>query len=512
MSFDVAAAIAACAVGGTLAAIAPLPAIGGAGAVFALVGMLALGRRSAQVFLAALTLVLVAYAFMGRGAAYIGVAPLYISEVLLFLALVALVLNIRGLRLGFVEWLLIAFIGWGAVRTIPFLSSYGLDALRDGVVWAYALFALAVAAAIRVRDYAVVLTWYRRFLPAFVVAMPLIAVGTKLFDPYIPKWPDTPGGGVGIIFFNNGHAGVHMAGIAAFVLLGLYGVDRSRRILEPIVWAVWLLGVAIVGSLNRGSLLAASMGGLAVAFVRSRTRLMSVVLMAPLILSTVAIINPVIDLGTARKVSFDQLFQNVTSVFSKSANDNLEGTTEWRLAWWQTIFDYTLDGPYFWDGKGYGINLADDDGFQVNLDGSLRAPHNGHIGILARSGAPGLLLWILLPGAFALGLIRAAIGAHRAGRDHWVAIHAWLFVYWIAAMVNMSFDPYLEGPHGGIWFWALFGLGLGAMRAWRASAGDDAAVAAAAKSDAELVRPPGRPGTAARPGPNDKLGVAVANR
>jgi hypothetical protein len=66
-----------------------------------------------------------------------------------------------------------------------------------------------------------------------------------------------------------------------------------------------------------------------------------------------------------------------------------------------------------------------------------------------------------------------------------VAIHAWLFVYWIAAMVNLSFDPYLEGPHGGIWFWALFGLGLGSMRAWKADPEEDAVVAAAATTEPE---------------------------
>jgi hypothetical protein len=31
-------------------------------------------------------------------------------------------------------------------------------------------------------------------------------------------------------------------------------------------------------------------------------------------------------------------------------------------------------------------------------------------------------------------------------------------------MVNTSFDPYLEGPQGGIWFWSLFGLGMVIMR------------------------------------------------
>src|SRR5207253_2737427 len=186
------------------------------------------------------------------------------------------------------------------------------------------------------------------------------------------------------------------------------------------------------------------------------------------------------------------------SVFGSSSNADLEGTTEWRLAWWQKIGDYTLNGPYFWDGKGFGINLADDDGFQVGADDSLRAPHNGHIEILARAGVPGLALWILLQGAYALGLIRAAIRANRAGRGFWVRIHAWLLIYWLAAMINLSFDPYLEGPHGGIWFWALFGLGLVAMRAAQTEEGaaaDATALKVADEDERGRVRPGPRPAT-----------------
>lgn len=457
--------------GGAAVALGPLIAVGATGALFVLVGMFALGRRSAQAFLGSLAVVLWIYAFMARGGAYIGIAPIYISEVLLFVAALALMINIGRLHVGFIHLVMLLFMGWGLLRTLPFIGPYGIDALRDAVIWAYALFALAVAATIRAVDFGRVLRWYRWWLPIYVVAMPIVALGTRVFDAYIPKWPNTPLGGVGIIFFNNGHTGVHLAGVGAFILLGLYGFNQRKRFLEPFIWVVWLIGVAIVGSLNRGSLLAASMCGLAVGFVRSRSRMMSVALLAPVILSIVAVANPVIDVGAVRKVSFDQLAENVLSVFGGSSNSDLEGTAEWRLAWWQKITDYTIYGPYFWDGKGYGINLADDDGFQVNADGSLRAPHNGHIEFLARSGVPGLILWILLQASYALGLLRAAVGAHRAGRHLWVRIIAWLFVYWVAAMVNLSFDPYLEGPHGGIWFWALFGLGLGAMRFWKTDEG-----------------------------------------
>lgn len=119
-----------------------------------------------------------------------------------------------------------------------------------------------------------------------------------------------------------------------------------------------------------------------------------------------------------------------------------------------------MDGPYFWAGKGFGVNLADDDGFQPTLDHSLRAPHNSHMTVLARMGVPGFVLWLLLQGTFLAGVIRA-VRAHRRARDGLLAgLGAWVLVVWTAMMVVTSFDPYLEGPQGGIWFWSIFGLGM----------------------------------------------------
>ncbi len=36
-------------------------------------------------------------------------------------------------------------------------------------------------------------------------------------------------------------------------------------------------------------------------------------------------------------------------------------------------------------------------------------------------------------------------------------VNLWILAYWLALIVNMSFDVYLEGPQGGIWFWCLVG-------------------------------------------------------
>lgn len=101
-----------------------------------------------SVFLVALSALLAGYMFMGRGFAHVGRPPIYVGEVVLFLGLVATAVAFVRARvrphLSLVAWLLLAFMLLGLVRTVPYLGTYGVDALRDGVLWGYALFALMI--------------------------------------------------------------------------------------------------------------------------------------------------------------------------------------------------------------------------------------------------------------------------------------------------------------------------------------------------------------------------------
>lgn len=169
-------------------------------------------------------------------------------------------------------------------------------------------------------------------------------------------------------------------------------------------------------------------------------------------------------LTQGRPATFQQMIKNLLSIFGSSPDNGLEGSKQFRLAWWGKIVDYTIFGKYFWTGKGFGVNLADSDGFQATADHSLRSPHNSEMTVLARMGVPGLLLWVLVQGAFGIGLLRATLAHRRAGDWQLAVLGAWIFAYWVAMLVDTSFDPYLEGPQGGIWFWAIFGLGLVVMR------------------------------------------------
>ena len=83
-----------------------------------------------------------------------------------------------------------------------------------------------------------------------------------------------------------------------------------------------------------------------------------------------------------REISFDQIVTNFKSMTGDTGSAGLDSTKKWRVDWWNKIEQYSLYGPYRWTGKGFGVNLAEDDGFQVLTDNSLRSPHNAHMNIL----------------------------------------------------------------------------------------------------------------------------------
>jgi hypothetical protein len=446
-----------------------LPAFGAIVGAVVVVLMAVLGRRSAQVFVISLGALLIAYAFFGRGVAYVGTGSFYVGEAVLFLGIIAFLLNLGRARFGPFHWLLVAFITAGLIQTLPYVGPYGLLALRDAVVWGYAFFALAVATTFDPAWFDRLTRAYSRFIPAFLLWVPLATALEIFFRDSLPGWPGAP---VPFVVVKHGDVAVHLAGIAAFLLAGLYA-DRRAWVPSAIIWVLVFVDLAMVGAVSRGGLVAAAVGTAAVLpFVRSTGRLLSAAGIALAGFILLYALNPTFDVGSSqgRTLSFSQLVDNVASVILETDRGNLQGTKEWRLAWWEKIVEYTIDGPYFWTGKGFGINLADDDGFQVLADRSLRAPHNGHMAILARGGVPLLALWVAIQAAFAIGLFRAARRARAVGNQQLVMLAAWIFAVWAAALVNMTFDVYLEGPQGGIWFWSVIGLGLVVMEAARRAA------------------------------------------
>jgi len=175
------------------------------------------------------------------------------------------------------------------------------------------------------------------------------------------------------------------------------------------------------------------------------------------------------------------MVNNLESIVGNSDAANLDGTKAWRLRWWNAIIDYTFRGPYFWTGKGFGMGLAEADGFVVGLETGgpmVRSPHNVHLTLLARIGVPGFVLWLATLLAWFGMLFHALLRARLRGDAAWAKIFVWVICYGLAMIIDASFDVALEGPMLGIWFWSLFGFGIGASMIYRYEciAGDRQAV------------------------------------
>jgi len=461
---------------GAATVLSPWLSIGLSGGLLALSLGLAFARAMPRVFLICLGWLLVGYAFMGRGFAYIGVPPVFVGELVLGVGLLAaLVRGGLGSSLSSpISWTLLAFAAWGAIRTLPYLQSYGVDALRDAVVWGYGVFALLVGAFLLSSGWiAGVFQRYWRWAPWYLVWVPVAAALNLLIPGLLPYV-----GGAPLPSFKPGDFAVHLAGVAAFLVVGLHRLpsreSRSRfHLPEPALWIMWLVGFVICAAKGRGGALAIATS-LAVVLIcqplRAGRKLALLGVLACAVTVTSLVFDWSVEPGTYRPISPQQVVENYSSVVGggpEGSRSELEGSRRWRLDWWNRIVEYTIHGPYFWTGRGYGINIGKEDSFGTDAEETLRSPHNIHLTILARAGVPGAALWVTFLGTFTLSMVAAYRRARRSGRDWWARANVWILAYWAAFLVNGAFDVYLEGPQGGIWFWSIVGLGLAVIRLQR---------------------------------------------
>jgi hypothetical protein len=415
-------------------------------------------------YLRALGIGLAGYAVFGKGFAYLGAPPFYVGEILLLLgiavalargAVAAALFNLPALAL-------LTMICWTALRTLPYMHEYGIDAVRDSVVVSYGLFAFVVAALL-LRDpprLVVLVRRYEAFIPYMVFLFPLVIVLAEL-------WPTLPNGQI-LFEVKTGDVATHLAGAAIFALVGFVR-------LKPLTMAVLLMTALVTFSQSREGLVAFVVGcALAAILMPQRAilrRLGALLAAAAAVAAVLALLNVEIALpslrgGDIRAVSVRQIAVNAVSIFGYGDYQVDGGTEEWRKMWWRDIVNYTLHGPYFWTGKGFGINLADADGFQVIAPDSgaplLRSPHNAHMTILARAGVPGLALWCVLIGSWLLAVGNRLGTARLAAEPVWARLFAFLLCFWVTMLVAASFDVALEGPMMGVWFWTIYGIGIAA--------------------------------------------------
>jgi hypothetical protein len=430
-------------------------------------GRLAEGDR----YLVMLSILLLGYALMGKGFAYLGFPPLYVGELTFLTGLVVFVRTgaFVGTFTTIPALLLTTLMAWVLLRTLPFFSLYGFDSLRDSAIIMYGGFAFIVIGLLLEdgRRINTILRYYGIMLASF----PAIPVGfwlTKYWVDYIPKLY----GPVPIVEIGASAVGTHLAGAMVYVLIGY-------RKVSPLWVIVWFATLALVSATNRGATLAVVIPVTFAMLVLGRYRLMLTTVVAAVMVfsvmlafeSTVGQYQEAKD-SIDRPVSAHQIVENAKSIIGQSGHQT-EGTKQWRLNWWDVIINDTFHGPSFWTGRGFGINLADADGFGGTGDSRnphppLRSPHNAHMTLLARSGVPGAVLWLLVLLSWGGTMLNAIVTARIRGDERWVEVFLFAVCYAASIIINATFDVTLEGPMQGIWFWSVFGLGVGSVMIYRA--------------------------------------------
>lgn len=429
--------------------------------------------KSHAIILSLIGFLLFGYAVGSKGFAYLGIANFYIGEMVLAASVTLFIFspNFRAVFSSYVAlpFFLLAFVCF--IRTAPFIEVFGIFALRDSVLYGYMLFAVLVAGCLSTPQS--VLLSVRTYEYAALVAIPaifamLLIIGVS--DADLADGSPTQ--------LKPGDTAVHLTGVLAFFLLGLgRRLDSNDHswpaLLFRVALAATLLIAVLVGlwcaSLSRGALMS-MMLGLGALFLWGFSR--RLLAWAALAMVLVVIASAILDIRVAteyREISARQVVANLISVFDvDSASiagsdidmEALGSTASWRLDWWSDIVDYTFFGDLFWTGRGFGPNLATIDGYQVDPDGALRSPHNAHMTFLARAGVPGFMLWVVSQLSFGATLVFCSLRMRRINALGWVRLNVWVMAYWLAALTNASFDVYLEGPQGGIWFWCIIGFGV----------------------------------------------------
>jgi hypothetical protein len=418
---------------------------------------------------------LAAQAIGGKGFAYLGIPPLYVTELVLAAGLVVMLQTrcVLTSLLTVPSLCLAALILLAIARTVPFVSTYGVDALRDSVLVLYALFSFIVATLLLQRPDRLisVVAFLRWFTGLFVFVGPAVFLFSAFILPQLPSFLIAS---PGLPTIRAGELGVHLAGCALLALLGL-------RQVRPLWLCALLLGILTVTSQNRGGMLAIAVPvALALPFSKAWPRVVALGMVGVVLLGLAYAANLEVPPMTGseehfageRRLGARQAVDNVLSLVVPTNDTQLDDTKMFREMWWRKIYTYTVDGPYFWTGKGFGVNLAEDDGFVVgDRNGPpLRSPHNSHMNILARTGVPGFVLWILFLVTWFGTMMSWVMRARRLGDTEWGNLMLFVACYWLANVINASFDVALEGPMLATWFWCQTGVGLGVVAIYRAGA------------------------------------------
>jgi hypothetical protein len=412
-----------------------------------------------------LALGLLGYLLLDRGFGWIHIpgTPLFIGEIVLAVGILALMasririssLLVRSQPLT----ILMLYMGWGAVVLIGGFGLYGINAIRDSAIWYYGAFSFLIVASLSARSFDWWIDSYARFLPWIALWLPVAGVlGAMFRETDVLLVPDS---GVSILAHGSAEIALHAAVGLAFIWAVQTSDTRLNRLRMPLS-IVFLLTILVMAMRSRASIVAIGIGGLVflagLGRIRSGFLLKSVTILA-ITFSLALIIDLKVDLySNGREISARQIADNMTSLINpEDSSENLRGTASWRLDFWKRVVaDVSANQPL--TGLGMGTDIRTMFGEQ-DEDPPARNPHSSHVNVFARTGWVGAVLWIALWSSWYIHVLRARQRFRRVGLDRAAGLALVLLTAVTMFLINGIFNEVIEGPHGGIWLWALFGFG-----------------------------------------------------
>jgi hypothetical protein len=401
---------------------------------------------------------LVGYLTMGRSFAYLGVPPIFIGEIVL----AAFLLLKPRIALG----------TWAAslLRPSP-LNGLGLALLA---FMAYGLWQLGRGI---LAGYPVVHT-LKFFTFNYYTLYLFMGLWIGLHSPdFLPKL-------IRVIAWINGIYGlIYIAAlrdVAAYipgtevplfsapvaqvvVILGLLCFERDLRQ----VWFILLLNIVVTLVWQvRAEWAGLALGILAWGFLTGRIGRVIAIGMAGLAVLGMIELADIRLAGRNTEVSLSETLGRAIAPIDQELARKLSphakyhaGTAEWREIWWDAIWRSVHSRPMTEAfGHGYGfplITVAPKDAQKNNEDD--RTPHSVFYYALGYTGWVGVVLYGALQCAI-IGLLWRSyrLGGTPAG-----------LVFWVMAMVRVSFEEGFETPFKAIPFYLLWGMTMAAALQWQ---------------------------------------------
>ena len=348
------------------------------------------------------------------------------------------------LRTGWVGWLGLAYLAITAVSVTPFFNDLPYGRAVSGI----GLFLSLAAGGILIGSGSVLLR-NRDARPLIALALGSLAVAAAIAILAFTKGTDLGRPLSGLVsqsstdlraygpFYNSDYLGF---AAAQAIVLGVGWAIFERRFRLPVLAVALVASIALVASFARSGFLAAAVGLLALAFMRSR-RLGVVVLVVG---------------GIAFLLAYEALLQARVGITYGGAPGSALGTlsqsdvgrSDAALAGVQLF----LTAPLFGIGYGQFHYLSP----QFVGSSGVTFPHNIFVGILAEQGILGVILF----GALVLAII---VGIRRSGHPLTLPIAALAITY----LVGSLFIDSVTTLQTSILFWICLAVVLGRRRSER---------------------------------------------